>query len=90
VRWADRQRQLGRGARLLALRPPLALGGHTFVLVDGWVPGERCVRCHVWLPRWAVNEGLWSQFGLARLCPDLLLALPENVGREVVDPTGVA
>jgi hypothetical protein len=67
---------LGHTARLLALRPPLAYGGHAFVLL-----GEAtlyCVGCFSAVPRWAVAEGFESTL-LARWCPALFLALPAVV-----------
>lgn len=64
---------LGRAARLLRLRPPLALGGHTFRVHGDY---ETCLGCHVTLPAWAVAENLGHHFGLARWCPALFRALP--------------
>jgi hypothetical protein len=69
-----------RRARLLRLRPPIALGGHTFDIYwgDDDMTWERCLDCHVCIPAWAVKEGMWSQFGLARWCPGMFAALPRG------------
>jgi len=68
----------------LGLRPPLALGGHTFRLYwdeehDDSPIWEQCIHCFVSIPVWAVNEGMWSQFGLARWCPGMFAALPRGM-----------
>lgn len=64
------------------MRPPLALGGHHFRLYwddeEGSLIWEQCIQCYVTIPAWAVNEGMWSQFGLARWCPGLFAALPKG------------
>lgn len=68
--------ELGRSARLLALRPPLAFGGHSFSLLQGdGIPLSRCVGCLVTLPSWAVAEGMGHHFGLHRWCPHMFRAL---------------
>ena len=64
-----------RRAHLLTLRPPLAFGGHCWVVLDGdpWL--ERCLGCHAVLPVWMVSEGYWATEA-GRWCPDFLAALP--------------
>ena len=73
-----RRRSLGRTARLLTLRPPLAYGGHAFAFVGHDL--ARCHGCHVMLPWWAVAEGMGQHFGLARWCPALFEALTTGSG----------
>lgn len=66
-------------ARLLRLRPALALGGHYFHVYSGVPPWCQCLHCYVSIPAWALKEHMWEQFGLARLCPDLFAALLPGV-----------
>jgi hypothetical protein len=66
---------LGPTARALALRPPLAYGGHCFLHLDDTRLLMRCVGCHWCGPRWVVTEGFWP-VELTRWCPSLFRALP--------------
>ena len=82
TRTVTRQREYRR-AHLLGMRPPLALGGHTFRLfwddtVLDSMTWEQCRYCYVCIPAWAVREGMWPQFGLARWCPGMFAALPRG------------
>lgn len=72
---------LGPTARVLALRPPIAFGGHCFRVweSDAGELFESCVGCHVTVPGWAVREQLGGEFGLARWCQDLFRMLPAAV-----------
>ena len=64
---------LGRTARALALRPPLANGGHCFVITsEGW---WQCIGCYFVCPTWVLREGYVTTFA-GRYCPALFRALP--------------
>lgn len=52
--------------------PPLAYGGHNYLLHDGWA---RCTRCLAHCPTWTLSEGFWPAF-CGRWCPKLIPALP--------------
>lgn len=61
-----------RAAHLLAMRPPLANGGHCLIPLDGDV--WWCVGCHRALPGWALAEGFVTTL-LGRWCPSLFRSL---------------
>lgn len=59
----------------MAMRPPLAFGGHAFRMTgeEWW----QCA-CGLALPSWAIAEGFWVVSG--RWCPLLMRALPPADG----------
>jgi hypothetical protein len=62
----------------LSFRPPLALGGHGYLLmpqVGPSGPWARCVKCHRACPHWAIVEGLWCLF-MPQICQGTIAALP--------------
>jgi len=54
--------------------PPLAYGGHEFIISDGGVAAY-CWSCGQHCPLWAVIEGLWM-VRMDRWCPARVRALP--------------
>jgi hypothetical protein len=56
----------------MRLRPPLANGGHCFVMLSPHV--WWCIGCHRAVPTWALTEGFVTTL-LGRWCPDLFDAL---------------
>lgn len=61
----------GRTARALVMRPPLAYGGHCFVLICDGGDHERdvlwCAGCQQACPTWAAQEGFATTL-LGRWC----------------------
>lgn len=78
--------ELGRTAHLLAMRPPLAFGGHCFLPVGASTPSMLtpdspaatrwwwCVGCHQACPVWAIREGFATTM-LGRWCVGLFKML---------------
>ena len=70
-----------RRAKYLALKPPLAHGGHTFDCLDpiGEYQGPpllRCIDCHLIVPNWQLQEGF------AGSCRGLLAAISKRPPRK--------
>ena len=55
-------------------RPPLAWGGHEFVVHGHSYTFATCIACGATVPLWAIKEGFWPSF-MQRWCIGKIRAL---------------